>query len=216
MSDDRDYFRRQDELREYRRQDERRDDQRRQQWLEDERRADWEREDREHEARQREANHRRAIEEMRRGNTAWALNYMIGPDAAINYLNTMSQARDDDTDDASDVEERDSPATEPSWPPHTFVTTTDELLANVATTPFGITLRAARIDADGDGVVEAVRTIYPGMAALWRAAGLTEPDDDPGRFWVKSDLLVSISGIAATLRRGAELTAELEQLGSEH
>jgi hypothetical protein len=221
MSDDRDYYRRQDQLRderlrEYRRQDEQRDDLRREQWLEDERRADWEREDREYDARQRDENHRRSIEEMRRGNTAWALNYMVGPDAAINYLNTMSRASHDDTDDTSGVEERDSPATEPSWPLHTFVTTTDELLANVATTPFGVTLRAARIDADGDGVVEAVRATFPGMEALWKAAGLTEPDDDSGRFWVKSELLVSIGRVAAVLRRGADLAAALEQLGSGH
>ncbi len=178
MSDDRDYWRRQDELREERQREYRREEFRR----EDERRLDWEREDREYEARQREENQRRAMEEMRRGNTAWALNYMVGPDAAIGYLEAMQQPyRDEPEADAASDDEA-----EPSWPPYSFVTTTAELLVNVSSAPSDVSLHAVRIDNDGDALVEARREPAPFLAALEALAGeMTDhPLSEPGRFWV--------------------------------
>ena len=202
MSDDRDYWRRQDDLREERQREYRREDFRR----EDERRLDWEREDREHETRQREENHRRAMEEMRRGNTAWALNYMVGPDAAIDYLQAMQRP-------SADGAVADDSAEEPQWPPHSFVTTVDELLANVMSAPSGLVLHAERLDNDGDAVVVATSEpslLLAGFPVLARR--LSQQASEAGRFWVRAQVLADISTVAVDLRRAAELAAEIEQL----
>jgi hypothetical protein len=197
MSDDRDYWRRQDDLREERQREYRR---------EDERRVDREREDRENEARQRDENHRRAIEEMRRGNTAWALNYMVGPDAAIDYLQAMQRPSADDA-------VPDDSASEPQWPPYSFVTTVEELLANVASAPGGVGLHAERLDNDGDAVVVATREPSPYLAAFpVLARKLSQQASEEGRFWVRAQLLDGFAAVAGELRRAADLAAEIELL----
>jgi hypothetical protein len=203
MSDDRDYWRRQDDLREERQREYLREDYRR----EDERRLDWEREDREYEARQREENHRRAVEEMRRGNTAWALNYMVGPDAAIGYLEAMQRPTSDEPVAADDTGEA-------RWPPYSFVTTVDELLANVMSAPRGLVLRAERIDADGDAVVVATSEPSELLAAFPVLARqlAQQPSADAGRFWVRAQLLADFAPIAAGLRRTADVAADIERL----
>lgn len=199
MSDDREYWRRQDELREERQREFRR---------EDERRLDWEREDREYEARQRDENHRRAMEEMRRGNTAWALNSMIGPDAAINYLEAMQRP-------TSGEPVADGDPIEVGWPPHSFVMTLEELLANVVSAPGGLLLRADRIDNDGDAVIVATREPSPLLAEFPALARqLSRSASEGGRFWVRAALLADVSTVAADLRRAADVAADLERLAT--
>ena len=69
------------------------------------------------------------------GDTAWALRYIAGPDAAIDHLQAMS--------DAGTTWEPDDTSSELGEPhfPHRVVTTIDELLGNVASTPSAIALR---------------------------------------------------------------------------
>ena len=204
-SDDREYWRRQDDLR---------DERRREYNREDDRRVDFERKDRADEIRVRDENHRRAMEEMRRGNTAWALNLTVGPDAAINYLEAMQRSTSDGSspDEESTVDE---PTADASWPPHTFVTTRDQLLENIETAPFATRFEASRIDDDGDAVVNAVAAFsFPGLP---EGTGLLlgiAANPDRGTFWVKQELLASIASVAGTLGRAAELARKLEQLSS--
>ena len=139
------------------------------------------------------------------GDTAWALRYIAGPDAAIDHLQATSDAGTTwEPDDTS------SELGEPQFP-HRFVTTIDELLGNVASTPSAIALRATRIDTDGDAVVEAQGDWVAGPPVVAGLLGLTAPPP-VGSFSVRADLLAEIGIAAATLRRAAELATDIERL----
>ena len=206
MSDDREYWRRQDDRREERRREHQRDDFRR----DEQRRLDWEREDREVEIRQREEDHRRAMEAMRQGNTAWALSSIVGPDAAINYLRAM-QAPSDDV-----VETTDEHDAEPAWPPHVFVTSVEQLVANVASAPAGCALHAVRIDRDGDALVEA--RWQPSSSVLdfaTRSGLLSQSALEVGHFWVRRQVVDEIAIVASALRGAADLAGAIDALPTE-
>jgi hypothetical protein len=119
---------------------------------------------------------------------------MVGPDAAIDYLRAMERGTADDT---LTVDEGVA-----QWPPHSFVTTIDELLANVMSTPDGHVLRAERIDNDGDAVVTATRRPWQHVSA-----------DEP-RFWVRASLLADLAAVADGLRRAADVATEIGRLNS--
>jgi hypothetical protein len=205
MSDDRDYWRRQDEMREERRREYIRDDWRR----EDDRRREWEREDREYEERQREENQRRAFEEMRRGDTASALNHMVGPDAAIDYLNALAASRTDDIGTARSGDAR------PTWPPHVFVTSIDELIGNVASAPTDVAFSAERIDDDGDALIEAMREpspLFKAFPAAW--SGFGRSAEPLGHFWICANVLAEIDSVATTLQTCATIAAAVRTLAA--
>jgi hypothetical protein len=142
---------------------------------------------------------------IRDGDTAWALRHIAGPDAAIDYLQA--------TQEVGTTWEADEPDHEScEWQfPHRFVTTLDQLLANVASTPTIIALRAVGIDQDGDAVVEAQPDWVAGPPVV---AGLLGLDAPPAvdHFFARAALLAEIGNAAAVLGRTAELAASIERL----
>ena len=150
----------------------------------------WRRQD---DLRQQDEQRHQTMRAIRRGDTAWALRHIAGPDAAIDYLQA--------TQEAGTVWEPDGPDREScEWQfPHRFVTTLDQLLANVASTPTTIALRAVGIDKDGDAVVEAQPDWVAGPPAV---AGLLGLDAPPAvdHFFAHAAFLADIGNAAAVLR----------------
>ena len=122
--------------------------------------------------RQQDEHRHETIKAIRRGDTAWALRNIAGPDAAIDYLQAMQGAAT-----ASEPGDGQGEPGELRWP-HRVVTTIEQLLANVASTPAAIALRVTRIDGDGDAVVEAQTDWVggPPAVAIALGAGLTATD----------------------------------------
>ncbi len=137
------------------------------------------------------------------GDTAWALRHIAGPGAAIDFLQMLQGAPtpsepDDDRDPA-----------EPTLP-YGSVTTMDELLANVSSTPTDVELRVTGVDRDGDAVVEALTEWVAGPPVVAAVLGLDSPPA-VGSFRVRAALLGDIATVAATLRRTAALAADIER-----
>jgi hypothetical protein len=155
--------------------------------------------------RQKDEHRHETMKAIRTGDTAWALRHIAGPGAAIDHLQATSGAGTTwEPDDTS------RGAREPQFP-HRSVTTTDELLGNVAATPSAIALRATRIDNDGDLVVEAQSDWVAGPPVVASVLGLIAPPP-VGSFSVGAELLAEIGIAAATLRRAAELATDIERL----
>ncbi len=155
--------------------------------------------------RQQDEHRHETMRAIRRGDTAWALRNIAGPDAAIDYLQAMQGAATasepgDDPDEPGELR----------WP-YRVVTTIDQLLANVASTPAAIALRVARIDGDGDAVVEAQTDWVGGTPAVAIALGLDSPPPID-RFHVRATLIAEIGTVTATLRRAAEVAADIDRL----
>jgi hypothetical protein len=160
---------------------------------------------RQDELRRRDEHRHQTMQAIRRGDSAWALRHIAGLDAAIDHV----QARHGgETTREPDVTDR-----EPGKPrfPYRFVTTLDQLLANVASTAAAATLRVVGIDRDGDAVVEALTEWVAGPPAV---AGLLGLDSPPAidSFYVRAAVLGEITAAGATLRRAAELATEMERL----
>ena len=156
--------------------------------------------------RQQDEHRHDTMKAIRDGDTMWALRHIVGSDAAIEHSQAMVGA-------GPSWESADT-YSEPGEPrfPHRFVTTMDQLLANVASTPGAASLRAVRIDNDGDAVVEAQTDWVAGPPAV---AGLLGLDSPPAvdSFHVDAALLAELANAAATLHR-AELAADIERLAS--
>ena len=145
---------------------------------------------------------------IRRGDTAWALRYIAGPGAAIEYLRTTQGAG---TTSEADATTRSEPG-ELRFP-YKSVTTIDQLLANVSLTPTADVLRVTGIDRDGDAVVEALTEWVAGPPVVAGVLGLDSPPAVDS-FYVGAALLAEIATIAATLRRTAELATDIERLAN--
>jgi len=154
----------------------------------------------------RQDEHRhRTMKAIRQGDTAWALRHIAGPGAAIDYLQVMQGG-------GTPWEPDDTPG-EPGEPRvvHKFVATIDELLANVASTPAAVALRVTGIDKDGDAVVDVQPDWVAGPPAVAAVLGLDSPPPVES-FRVRAAFLAEIGKVAATLRRTAELAADIERL----
>jgi hypothetical protein len=163
----------------------------------------WHRQD----ALRRHDEHRqRTMKATRRGDTTWALEEIVGPDAAIDYL----RAVDGTGSTTPQPQHADVSIGESRWP-HTFVTTIDELLANVAATPAGVALRASRVDNDADVVVEAGTDWVAGPPVVAGVLGLDSPPS-VGHFYVRAAVIADIVASRETLRQAAELAADIGRL----
>ena len=166
----------------------------------------WNRQD----ALRRHDEHRhQTMKAIRDGDTTGAISEIAGPDAAIDYL-CATQGTDSST---PPPDHTDAGIDEPRWP-HRSVTSIEELLANVASTPASVALCASRLDNDGDAVVEAKPDWVAGPPVV---AGLLGLDSPPavGRFYARAALLTDIVAVTATLRRAAELTADIARLTAD-
>jgi len=159
---------------------------------------------RQDELRRQQEHRHETMKTIGNGDTAWALRCIAGPGAAIDYLQA--------TEGAGNTWEPDDTHRAPAEPrfPHRFVTTLGELVANVASAPVAVALLVTAID-DGDAVVEAQPDWVAGPPAVARLLGLVSPPAVDS-FRVRAALLPELGEAAATLRRTAELAADIERL----
>lgn len=190
--------------REYRRRDDLRREQERAEQRRQDRRDEDRRRDRRDEERRRAEEVADAWRDLRRGDTAWALRGLAGPDAAIAYLRGTAGAPDPDPP---------APGPEPLDWPHPLVDTVAELVANVAALPAGVRLEPGRPDRDGDVPVRAYAPEpFAGTAvgSLWTSLrGGIPVHRDLGRFWVRRRLLADLAAARGDLDRARDLLDEL-------
>lgn len=142
---------------------------------------------------------------IRTDDPVWALRLIAGPGAAIDYVQATHGVGA-----TSEPDDTDSERGELRFP-HRLVTTIDQLLTNVASTPDALALRATRIDRDGDAVVEALPDWVGGPPAVAQVLGLDSPPA-VDHFYVRAEVLADIGHAAATLRRTAGLATDLDRL----
>lgn len=198
--DDREYWRREDERRE-------RD---REVWREQDLRDEDRHMDRVREDRQRTEEIQEAWRSLRRGNTAWALRNLAGPDAAISYLNAMERS-------GAGSEPASAPADEPAWPKHAFVQTLAELVENVGGAPRRVQFAVEPPDSDGDVLVRALDPepfADSPVVNLWTSLrGGVPYRQEYGKFWVRRQLLAALPPAVTALDQTRALIRDLAPHG---
>ncbi|HEY3261499.1 MAG TPA: hypothetical protein VGJ95_14735 [Pseudonocardiaceae bacterium] len=194
-----------DERERRRREDERRDrdrEDRRQQDLRDED----SRQDRTDDQQRRSEEIQQAWDDLRRGNTAWALRGLAGPDAALGYLRAMESPADPG-------EPVTAPTVRADWPKYKTVETLAQLLENVDAAAPEVQFEIRPPDKDGDVLVRALTAnpfIDTPLGNLWTSLrGGTPFRSEHGKFWVKADLLATLSRAATSLERTSALVRDL-------
>lgn len=213
--------------REYWRQEDLRRERDREIWREQELRDEDRRHDRLRDEQHRADEVREAWRGLREGNTAWALRNMVGPDAALNYLNAMGDARAGAGEPAGDMagesagEPRDVPLGErgrdAAWPKHTFVRTLAELVENVEAAPVSVQFDVHPPDGDGDVLVRALLTgpfMDGAVGSLWTSLRGGIPYEY-GKFWVRQKLMISLFLAGAAMERTHELLRQLTESTAE-
>lgn len=193
--DDREYWHRQDERR----------DRDREIWRDQDLRDEDRRWDQSRDERRRGEEVQEGWRSLRRGDTAWALRNLAGPDAALDYLRMTEGS-------AASHEPEPGPAKKADWPKHAFVETVTELVENLESVP-AVEFEIGSPDQDGDVLVRAL-FIDPFMDSplgqMWTSMRGGQPHrTEHGRFWVRATLLRQLHTATTVLERTAALVRDL-------
>ncbi|HEY5854534.1 MAG TPA: hypothetical protein VIW24_10925 [Aldersonia sp.] len=193
--------------REYQRREDARREHDRAVWRDQDLRDEDGRQDRSREDRRRSEEITEAWQALRRGDTAWAIRNVAGPDAGLTYLRAMENP---------DVgyEAANEPAEEsPPWPKHDIVDTLAELVENVETAPPHATFDLRPPDSGGDVRVRALIVdpfLNTAIGSMWTSMRGGVPfQREHGSFWIRACLLRNRAAAATTMERVRDLIRDL-------